>query len=75
MYRSSTYRQVVFDKACNTFVKDVFTYSNTLDNYIPKSCPINDISTLVYDYLDTALSNGSDNTQLEDKALDYILIK
>jgi len=75
MYRSTTYRQVTFDSSCNTFVRKVFTYSNTLEHYIPKACPIDSVSTLVYDYLDTALATNSTNTELEDKALDYLLVK
>lgn len=73
MYRSVTYRRVLFDSSCTTFVRNVFTYSNQLNEYIPKPCNINGVETLVYDYLDTALQTGSTNTELEDKALDYLL--
>jgi hypothetical protein len=75
MYRSATYRRVIFDTACTTFVKEVFKYSNQLSSYIPKPCAINDVDTLVYDYLDTAITTGSINTELEDKTLDYLLVK
>jgi hypothetical protein len=53
----------------------VFKYSNQLSSYIPKPCAINDVDTLVYDYLDTAITTGSINTELEDKTLDYLLVK
>jgi hypothetical protein len=71
--RSETYRTATFDKVCTTFVKNMFKYATDASYKTIKPLDVN-YTTLMIDYLDFAIQTQDDNTELQDKALDSIII-
>lgn len=71
--RTPTYRAVLFDKVCTTFVKNNYNYvqNATLTTIDPIAV---NLSTILIDYLDYAIQTSDDNTALQDKALDKLII-
>jgi hypothetical protein len=71
--RTPPYRAILFDKVCTTFVKNNYKYveNATLSPIEPMAV---NLSTILIDYLDYAIETSDDNTALQDKVLDKLII-
>jgi len=71
--RTETFRRATFDKVCTTFVKGMFNYASDASYTTIRPLDVN-LTTLMIDYLDFAIQAEDDNTPLQDKVLDTIII-
>ena len=71
--RTETFRRATFDKVCTTFVKGMFNYASNASYTTIRPLDVN-LTTLLIDYLDSAIQAEDGNTALQDRVLDTLII-